>query len=110
MVKYTPSRGDMVWLEFSPTKGHEIQKTRPAIALSPKSYHKKTDLGLFVPITSQEKGYPFEVKITFGDIQGVVLCDQVRSIDWQARKASFICALPESVVNEIMAKMMTLLE
>ena len=100
----------MVWLEFSPTKGHEIQKTRPAVVLSPKSYHKKTGLGLFVPVTSQVKGYPFEVNVANDSIQGVVLCDQVRSIDWQARKASFICTLPESIMAEIMGKMMTLLE
>lgn len=110
MVKYIPSRGDIVWLEFSPQKGREIQKTRPAVALSPKSYNKKTNLGLFVPITSQSKGYPFEVAINLDAIQGVALCDQVKSIDWHARNATYIGTLPEFVLVDILAKLRVLLE
>lgn len=109
MVAYVPSRGDVVWLEFSPQKGKEIQKTRPAVVLSPKVYNKKTNLGLFVPITSQAKGYPFEVVIDHDTIQGVVLCDQIRSIDWRARNAKFIGVLPEFTLSDILAKLTVLL-
>lgn len=109
MVKYIPSRGDVVWLEFSPQKGREIQKIRPAVVLSPKAYNKKTNLGLFVPITSQSKGYPFEVSINLNSIKGVALCDQIRSIDWHARNANFIDVLPEFVLSDIFAKLMVLL-
>lgn len=109
MVEYIPARGDIVWLEFSPQKGREIQKTRPAVVLSPKAYNKKTNLGLFVPITSQSKGYPFEVAVHTEVIQGFALCDQARSIDWRARNASFIGVLPEFVLSDIFAKLMVLL-
>lgn len=109
MVKYTPKRGDIVWLEFDPQKGKEIQKTRPALTISPHSYHLKTGLGLFMPITSKIKGYPFEVIIDQDEIQGAVLCDQIRSLDWQARKAKFVTSLPSSILDEVLAKFRVLL-
>jgi mRNA interferase MazF len=109
MVKYVPSRGDIVWLEFDPQKGREIQKTRPTIVISPQKYNQKTGMALFMPITSQIKTYPFEVVIDFEKIKGAVLCDQIRSLDWQARHAKFITKLPQKVIEEIMSKLMVLL-
>lgn len=109
MVKYAPERGDIVWLEFDPQKGKEIQKTRPALTISPHSYNVKTGLGLFMPITSQVKRYPFEVVIAHGDIQGAILCDQIRSLDWKARKARFVISLSTSVLDEVLAKFLVLL-
>jgi mRNA interferase MazF len=72
---YAPERGDIVWLNFNPQTGHEQKAKRPAIAISPKEYNVKVNLGLFCPITSQEKGYPFEVKIKNEKINGVALSD-----------------------------------
>jgi mRNA interferase MazF len=107
---YTPERGDVVWLQFSPQAGHEQSGRRPAVTLSPRLYNGKVRLGLFCPVTSQRKGYPFEVAIPEGlPVGGVVLCDQVRSLDWESRQAEFVCRLPEASIAEIMAKVQALL-
>lgn len=109
MVGYAPKEGDVVWLEFDPQKGKEIQKTRPALTISPHAYNLKTGLGLFMPITSKVKGYPFEVIINKGEIQGAVLCDQIRSLDWKARKAKFAGHLSPAIMEDVMAKFSVLL-
>lgn len=109
MVKYIPTCGDIVWLEFDPQAGKEIQKTRPAVVISPYRYNDKTGLALFMPITSQIKGYPFEVIIKEKSINGAILCDQIRSLDWRVRKAKFIMHLPSEVMVNIKAKFMPLL-
>jgi mRNA interferase MazF len=109
MVKYVPKRGDIIWLEFDPQKGKEIQKTRPALTISPYEYNLKTDLGLFMPITSKIKGYPFEIVIDEEEIQGAILCDQIRSLDWKARKAKFITHLHNLIFEEALAKFLVLL-
>ena len=106
---FVPERGDVVWLNFEPQKGKEIQKTRPAVVLSPSKYNLKSGLALFAPITSQIKGYPFEVIINFQQINGAVLCDQVRSMDWKARNASKILSLDKSITESILSKIKLLL-
>lgn len=110
MVTYIPKRRDLVWLDFTPQFGKEIKKTRPALVVSPFKYNKKTGLALFMPITSQVKDYPFECLITTQEIAGAILCDQIRSLDWQARKATFITTLPEDNFIEAMSKVRLLLE
>ena len=112
MIKrYFPNRGDAVWLNSSPKAGHEQSGRRPAVVVSPGSYNKKVGLGLFCPITSQTKGYPFEVGIPSGmNVSGVVLSDQIKSLDWRAREAQFICKLPVSTINEMSKKLSTLLK
>jgi mRNA interferase MazF len=110
MVKYIPDRGDIVWVEFDPQKGREIQKTRPALTVSPSSYNSKTGLGLFMPITSQIKEYPFEVVIEQDDIYGAILCDQVRSLDWKARNAQYAAKLSSQLLEIALAKFKVLLE
>ena len=109
MVRFTPSTGDIVWMEFDPQKGKEIQKTRPALTISPHSYNLITGLGLFMPITSKIKGYPFEVIIEGGKIQGAILCDQIRSLDWKARKAQFVEHISTVMLEEVLAKFQVLL-
>ncbi|WP_032138928.1 type II toxin-antitoxin system PemK/MazF family toxin [Rickettsia tamurae] len=109
MVNYIPEKGDIVWLDFEPQKGKEIQKTRPAVVLSPYKYNLKSGLALFAPITSQIKNYPFEVIIDFQQIKGAVLCDQVRSMDFKVRKANKILTLNEILINEIIYKLKLLL-
>ncbi|CAK6515675.1 type II toxin-antitoxin system PemK/MazF family toxin [Rickettsia helvetica] len=109
MVAYIPERGDVVWLDFDPQKGNEIKKIRPAIVLSTYKYHLKSNLALFVPITSQIKDYPFEVIINIDSINGAVLCDQIRSMDFKARKAKKILSLNNSLVDEILYKSKLLL-
>lgn len=108
---YVPSRGDVVWLHFTPQAGHEQAGRRPAVVLSPQSYNQKTQLALFCPVTSQVKGYPFETLLPPAlPVSGVALCDQIKSLDWSARKAEFICELPEETIDEVMAKALALLK
>ena len=109
-MRYVPARGDVIWLAFTPQAGHEQAGRRPAVVLSPKEYNAKVGLCLACPVTNQTKGYPFEVQIPAGlPASGVVLADQLKSLDWQAREASFICALPADSTAEILAKASTLL-
>jgi len=86
--RYVPEAGDIVWLHFSPQVGHEQAGHRPALVVSPAAYNGKTRLMLCCPMTSQTKGYPFEVKVT-GRRTSVVLADQVKSLDWMERKAKY---------------------
>lgn len=89
VASYTPDRGDIVWLDFNPQLGHEQAGTRPALVISPSSYNDKSGLMLVCPITSKVKGYPFEVRIITKKIDGAILADQVRSLDWRARQPTF---------------------
>src|SRR4051812_9242755 len=109
MSKYIPERGHLVWLNFTPQSGHEQAGKRPAFVISPSAYNKKVGLALFCPITSQIKGYPFEVLIPNGyNIHGAILSDQVKSLDWSARKAKFIEKLPLQITEEVINKLATL--
>ena len=88
MGAYVPARGDLVWLEFNPQAGHEQAGHRPALVLSPQEYNRRVGLALVCPVTSQVKGYPFEVVLPSGlPISGAVLSDQMKSLDWKARRA-----------------------
>lgn len=103
--RYIPDRGHVVYLDFDPTKGHEQRGHRPALVLSPRSYNAKSSLTLFVPITRQQKGYPFEVLLPPElQIQGVILADQIKCLDWEARKVQFVEIAPENLVEEVQAK------
>lgn len=102
---YIPDRGDIVYLDFDPTKGHEQRGYRPAFVLSPRSYNAKSSLALFVPITKQQKGYPFEVILPSElQIQGVILVDQIKCLDWKARGVEFVESVAESILEEVQAK------
>ena len=109
--RYVPARGDVVWITFNPQAGHEQAGRRPAVVLSPSSYNDKVGLAILCPVTSQVKGYPFEVNIPSGSkLAGVVLADQVKSLDWRMRRAEFICKLPQVIMAEISGKLAALLE
>jgi len=105
-----PQRGDVVWITLDPQAGHEQAGRRPAVILSPAAYNAKVGLALLCPITSQIKGYPFEVVIPLGlRVSGAILADQVKSLDWQARQVECICALPSPTISEILQKVGVLL-
>jgi mRNA interferase MazF len=106
---YIPDRGDIVWVDLNPTKGREQSKTRPAIIISPKSYNQKTHLALMCPITSSEKGYPFEVKVENKKVTGVILSDHVRSLDWKVRRVEYIAKADSSVLHTVQARLRLLL-
>jgi mRNA interferase MazF len=110
-VPYVPERGDVVWVTFNPQAGHEQAGRRPALILSPGAYNGRTGLALLCPITSQVKGYPFEVGLPDGlPVSGVVLSDQVKSLDWRARRAEFACTVPATTLDAVMGKMGALLQ
>jgi mRNA interferase MazF len=107
---YVPERGDVVWISLNPQAGHEQAGRRPALVVSPAVYNVKTGLALLCPITSQVKGYPFEVLLPAGlPVAGAILSDQLKSLDWRARQAEKSCALPAEVVTEVLLKLATLL-
>ncbi len=107
---YVPERGEVVWITLNPQAGHEQSGRRPAVVLSPAEYNGKVGLAIVCPLTSQIKGYPFEVLIPAGlPVSGAILADQVKSLDWQARKAEKVCALPAGAVAELLQTLGTLL-
>jgi mRNA interferase MazF len=110
VTPYVPERGEVVWLTFNPQAGHEQAGRRPALVLSPLAYNQRVGLGLFCPITTQRKGYPFEVTLPQGlTVSGVVLADQVRSLDWRSRNAVYADKPPATVTEEVLGKLATLL-
>jgi len=107
---YIPQRGDVVWVSLDPRAGREQAGRRPAVVLSPQAYNAKVGLALLCPVTSQVKGYPFEVAVPEGlPVSGVVLSDHAKSLDWRARKAELVFTLPPQTTAEILAKLQTLL-
>jgi mRNA interferase MazF len=108
-MSYVPDRGDIVWLNFTPQAGHEQRGTRPAIIISPKIYNKKTNLALCCPITSNTKGYPFEVIVNGKKINGVILSDHLKNLDWKAREIKFIEKASNQVLTESIDKISTLI-
>lgn len=111
MAGYVPSRGDLVWLQFTPGVGHEQAGHRPAVVISPGSYNRRVGLAICCPVTAQVKGYPFEVLLPHGlGIEGAILSDQVKSLDWRARRARRIGVLPAPVLRETIGKILTLVD
>lgn len=109
-VTYVPERGDVIWITLDPQAGHEQAGRRPALVLSPAAYNGRVGLALLCPITNQVKGYPFEVPLPVGlPVTGVVGADQMKSLDWRARNAFRIGAVPEKVVADVVARLQTLL-
>jgi mRNA interferase MazF len=106
---YVPEAGDIVWLEFDPQAGHEQAGHRPALVMSPALYNGKTGLMLCCPLSTRIKGYPFEVLTDVGGQAGVVLSDQVKSLDWKIRKAKKKGVVPDSVMIEVRARIKVLL-
>ncbi len=105
-----PDRGDVVWITLAPQVGHEQAGRRPAVILSPAAYNGKVGLALMCPITSQIKGYPFEVPLPSGlPVGGVVLSDQVKSLDWRARRAKHIGSLSHAAITDILRRLGALL-
>jgi mRNA interferase MazF len=104
-----PERGDIVWITMDPTVGHEQSGRRPALVLSPAAYNGKVGLAILCPITSQVKGYPFEVPVPKGlPVDGVVLADQAKSLDWRARGAELLCTLPQESTSAVLQRLETL--
>ena len=102
-ASYIPEAGDIVWLHFNPQAGHELAGHRPALVVSPAAYNAKTGLMLCCPMTTKIKGYPFEV-IIGANPAGAVLADQIKSLDWVARKTSYKAKITIAQLEEIRKK------
>jgi mRNA interferase MazF len=107
---YVPARGDVVWLNFDPQKGHEQKGHRPALVLSPAEYNERIGLMLCCPMTSQVKGYPFEVLVDGNPEHGAILVDQVKSMDWQVREAKRKGKVSQETLLEVIGKIKSILE
>jgi mRNA interferase MazF len=108
---YCPDAGDIIHINFEPHVGREQAKARPALVLTAQSYNQKTRLCILCPITSQIKGYPFEVRLPDEcKVVGVVLVDQVKSLSWEFRRSQLMCAAPNGVLVEVKAKLRALLK
>jgi mRNA interferase MazF len=106
-----PERGDLIWIDCDPRSGREQAGRRPAIVLTPSSYNELVGLAIVCPVTNSVKGYPFETPLPPGlPVQGVVLADHVRSVDWRTRRAEFVSCAPAEVVEEVAAKVEALIE
>jgi len=107
---YVPQYGDLVWITLNPQAGREQAGRRPAVVISPNSYNRKVGLAIFCPVTSPVKGYPFEVLLPENlPVAGVILSDQIKSLDWQTRNVELICRLPSATIEEVREKLATLL-
>lgn len=107
---WSPRRGDAVWIDLNPQAGREQAGRRPALVVSSSAYNGKVGLALLCPITNRAKGYPFEVAIPSGlRVTGVILADQIKSLDWRKRNASVIAALPAETVDAVLERVLLLL-
>lgn len=108
---FVPDRHDVIWIDMHPQAGHEQADRLPALVLSPAAYNDRTGLALLCPITSRVKGYPFEVALPDGvPVSGVVLADQVRSLDWRVRNGAPLGRVGPAVMDEVIGKLSTLLD
>lgn len=110
-TNYIPDRGDIVWLQFDPQAGHEQSGRRPAFVVSPRAYNRKVGLALCCPVTSRIKGYPFEVPLPgTGKARGAVLSDQLKSLDWRARKAERFDRVSDEIILQVTARILALVD
>ena len=108
MIPHVPDRGQIIALDFDPQVGREIGKRRPALVISPKAYNRLSGFALVCPVTTKPSTDPFEVTIGTNKTVGVVLPDRIRSVDWRARRAALIENAPPGVLDEVHAKLLTL--
>jgi mRNA interferase MazF len=111
VTDYVPAAGDLVWLTLDPQRGHEQAGRRPFLVLSPREYNAKTSLLVGAPVSAKRKGYPFQVELPpDGAITGVVLADQVKSLDWRVRNAKHAAAAGAATTRTVRVLLATLLE
>jgi mRNA interferase MazF len=89
VTRYVPRAGDLIWLDFDPQAGREEAKRRPALVVTDQAYNQASGLVLVCPLTSRRKPYPFALPVTIDKIEGAVLVDHLKSLDWKARHAAF---------------------
>lgn len=107
---YVPDALDVVWLQFDPQAGHEQAGHRPAVVLSPAAYNSKTGLLVCCPLTTKIKGHPFEVLVSVEGVESAILSDQVKSLDWKARRARKRGTIAPEAMRHVKAKLKALLQ
>ena len=110
MTKYIPERGDIIWVDLDPVKGHEQGGRRPAFVASSRSYNGKSGLMLICPVTSQIKNYPFEVTFVSRQVKGTILVDQIRSIDWGNRNIDLAGRVTSGIIEAVRGRLIRLIE
>jgi mRNA interferase MazF len=101
VTTYVPDAGDIVWIDFDSQAGREQSKRRPALVLTDSGYNRASGLCVICPLTSVRKGYPFEIPITLGKVEGAILADQVKSLDWRVRDAQFHSKSPTDLTKKV---------
>ncbi|MGB8064077.1 MAG: endoribonuclease MazF [Candidatus Sulfotelmatobacter sp.] len=101
VARYVPRAGDLIWLDFDPQAGREQAKRRPALVITDHSYNRASGLVIVCPLTSRRKPYPFALPVTVDKIDGAVLVDHVKSLDWAARKAAFHSKADPALLAEV---------
>jgi len=110
-MSFIPDRGDVVWINLAPQAGHEQAGVRPVLVLSPSDYNGRVGLMVCCPITTRSKGYPFEVLIKNNlKVSGVILADQVKSLDWKARRAKKKGRISEDELSETLNKLKAVID
>jgi mRNA interferase MazF len=109
VVTYVPESGDIVLLDFNPQAGREQAKRRPALVITDQRYNQASGLAVVCPLTSQRKPYPFSLPVNVGQVQGAVLVDQIKSLDWNSRKAQFHSKADPALVSKVRAYLAVLL-
>lgn len=110
VARYVPDVGDIVFMDFDPQVGRERAKRRPALVLTTKSYNQASGLAVVCPLTSQRKPYPFSLPVKVGDVEGAVLVDQIKSMDWGGRSAEFRSKAPGDMVTKVRQYIAVLLQ
>ncbi len=107
---YVPEKGDFVWLEFDPQAGHEQKGNRPALVLSPESFNRRMGFAFVCPISNTQRKNPFYVPIPKQEaVTGVIMADQLRSLDFKSRKAQYIADCPSLIVQDVLRRIKPIL-
>jgi len=109
VASYVPEVGDIAWLDFDPQAGREQGRRRPALVLTDRTYNRASGLVIVCPLTSKRKPYPFALPITLDKIEGAVLVDHLKSMDWEARRAAFHSKADTALLNKVRAYIAVLL-
>ncbi|HKI26597.1 MAG TPA: type II toxin-antitoxin system PemK/MazF family toxin [Candidatus Sulfotelmatobacter sp.] len=107
--QYVPDVGDIAWLDFDPQAGREQGRRRPALVLTDRAYNRASGLVVVCPLTSKRKPYPFALPVTVDKVEGAVLVDHLKSMDWEARNVAFHSKADPALLNKVRAYVTVLL-
>lgn len=109
VTRYVPRAGDLIWLDFDPQAGREQAKRRPALVVTDQAYNQASGLVVVCPLTSRRKPYPFALPVTMEKVEGAVLVDHLKSLDWAARHATFHSKADPALLAKVRAYLGVLL-